>query len=504
MMGIKRHVNFFLHVILIVLFFNILYTQGYLQLEKKVKKYTLNNGLRVLLLERHNAPVVSFITWANVGAVNEVKGITGIAHLFEHMAFKGTPTVGTKDYENELKAMAEEDRTFDAWLSEYRNGALADSAKLQELEAAHKEAVEKARRFVQSNELGEAIQLAGGSDLNAGTGYDATVYYYSLPANKAELWMSLESDRFLNPVLREFFTEKQVVMEERRMRTESRPIGKLLEEFLAAAYKAHPYGEPVVGHMSDLITLERKEAENFFKTYYIPQNLVIAIVGDIKEKEIMKMVETYWARIPSGLECKPVDTKEPPQLGQKRIEVEDMSQPIILVGYHRPDTFDKDAAVFEAITDILGQGRTSRLYKSLVKEKKIAIYTGAISGLTFGRFPGLFLFYAFPAKDHTNAECEEAIYNEIERLKNELIMEEELIAVKTRAKVNFLKNLDSNIDLAFQLAAYEMIYSDYHEMFREVEKIEAITARDIQRVTKKYFNKRNRTVATIVAPEGER
>ncbi len=483
---------------------SLIYAQGYLELENKVVKHTLPNGIRVLILERHDAPVVSFVTWANVGAVNEVKGITGIAHLFEHMAFKGTPKVGTKDFKAELEAMAKEDETFDAWLAEKRKGPNADPEKLKKLEKTHKEAVDEARKYVESNEFDKAVELAGGVGLNAGTSYDQTVYFFSLPSNKIELWMSLESDRFLNPVLREFYTEKQVVMEERRLRTESQPIGKLIEEFLAAAYKAHPYGEPVVGHMSDLVTLTRGEAEEFFRTHYSPRNLVLAIVGDVNSKETIKMVDTYFSRIPGGKEREPVDTVEPPQLGQKRIEVEDKMQPIILVGYHRPNGLHKDAAVLDAITDVLGQGRTSRLYKSLVKEKKIAIAAGAIAGITLGKYPGLFIFFAVPAKDHTNEECEEAMYVEIERLKEEALLPEELEAVKTRAKANFLQGLDSNIGLARQLAAAETLHGDYREMFRKVEKIEAIASEDIQLVAKKYFKKRNRTVAMIVQPEEEK
>ena len=417
------------------------------------------------------------------------------------MAFKGTKTVATKDIDAELKAMAKEDETFKAWLAEYRKGSKADQEKLKELEEIHKKAVDDAREYVQSNELGEAIQLAGGTGLNAQTSFDWTRYYYNLPSNKIELWMSLESDRFLNPVLREFYTEKQVVMEERRLGVESQPIGKLIEEFVAAAYKAHPYNVYVIGHMSDLMTMRRDEAEKFFKTHYTPQNLVVAIVGDVNADEVIKMIEIYWGRLPRSPEREPVDTVEPPQLGQKRIEVEDKMQPIIVVGYHRPNGLHKDAAVLEAITDVIGQGRTSRLYKSLVKEKKIAIQSGAFSGFTGEKYPGLFFFYAVPSKGHTNEECEEAMYVEIEKIKSKLLTPEELTAVKTRAKVNFLRGLDSNSGLAQQLAYVETFYGDYREMFHRVEKIEAITAEDIQRVTKEYFKKRNRTVAMIVPPE---
>jgi len=496
-----KRISTLLTIILIFMMVPYLLSQGYLNLEQKVIRHTLPNGLRILLLERHAAPVISFVTWANVGAANEVTGMTGIAHLFEHMAFKGTKTIGTKNIEKEMEAMAKEDETFEAWLAEYRKGAMADSIKLAQLKADHQEAVDAAREFVVSNELGEVIEIEGGRGLNAGTGYDATLYFYNLPSNKLELWMSLESDRFLNPVLREFFTEKEVVMEERRMRTESNPTGKLIEEFIAAAYKAHPYGEPIVGHMSDLIPLRREEANRFFKTHYTPQNLVVAIVGDIQPAEVTDLADTYWGRIPRGSEREPVDTVEPPQLGQKRIEVEDQAQPLILIGYHRPDVYHKDSAVLDAITDIVGQGRTSRLYKNLVKEKKIALATGAISGWTMGKYPGLFLFYAFPAQGHAVEECEASMYEVIERLKNEPISEEELTAVKTRAKVNFLEGLDSNQGLAMQLAWAETFFNDYQELFHEVEKIEAITAEDIQRVMKTYFKKKNRTVGMSVSPE---
>lgn len=477
--------------------------QTYQDLENKVVKHTLDNGLRFLIVERHEAPVVSFVTYANVGAVNEVKGITGMAHLFEHMAFKGTDTVGTKDIETEIKAMAEEDALFERILAERMKPEGPDPAVLDQLEAELQQTVEKSKAFVISNHLGEIIKNEGGVGLNAGTAYDRTMYFYSLPSNKMELWFSLESDRFLNPVLREFFTEKDVVMEERRLRTESQPIGKLLEEFLALAFKAHPYGEPVVGHMSDLENMTREDAVAFFNKNYTPQNLVCAIVGDVKAEEIIRLAEKYWGRIPRGLERKPVVTVEPAQVGERRVEVEDESQPIFLMGFHRPDVKHPDAAVLDAITDILGRGRTSWLYKSLVKEKKLAIFTFAISNLTSGKYPTLFIFAAVPAQDKPLEDVEAAIYEQIDRLKKELVSPEELEAVKTRAKVDFLSGLRSNTGLAEQLARYETVYNDYRKLFHEVEAINAVTAEDIQRVAREYFTKKNRTVAVIVPPEEE-
>ena len=476
-----------------------LQAQGYLDLENQVVKHTLPNGLRLLILERHEAPVVSFVTYADVGAVNETEGITGISHVFEHMAFKGTRTVGTNNLEAELAAMAKEDETFYAWRDEFAKGALADGAKLGQLEEAHKAAIVAAKEYVVSNEFAQAIEMAGGTGMNARTSYDQTVYFYNLPSNKTELWMSLESDRFLNPVLREFYTEKQVIMEERRLTTENQPFGKLFEEFLAAAYKAHPYGEPLVGHMSDLKTISRQDAANYFREHYTPANLVVAIVGDVKAPEVIKMAEGYWGRLPKGPERRPVFTQEPPQLGQKRIEVEDAMQPILLMGYHRPSVYSKDSAVLEAISDVLGSGRTCRLYKSLVKEKKIAVAVLAFSGLT-EKYDNLYLFLAVPAQGHTTAECETAILEELDKIKKEPLTAEELVAVKTRAKAGFLQGLDSNSGLAQQLAAAEVRFRDYREMFRQVAKIEAIQPADIQRVAAEIFSKRNSTVAVIVPP----
>lgn len=475
--------------------------QGFQKFEKQVTRHTLKNGLRVLILKRSDVPTVSFVTWADVGSANEVKGITGLAHLFEHMAFKGTTTIGTKDFEAEKKSMAEEDRAFKAYFEEKLKGEAADSVKLKRLEENWRKAVEASRQYVISNQFGEIIQREGGTGLNATTNSDATIYFYNLPSNRIELWMSLESDRFLNPVLREFYTERDVVMEERRLRTESQPIGRLLEEFLAAAYKAHPYGEPVVGHMSDLQALNRDKAMNFFKTYYTPRDLVLAIVGDVDEKKTIQLVETYFNRIPAGPEPPPIVTVEPPQTGQRRVEVEDRSQPILLIGFHRPNEKHRDSAVLDVINDIIGQGRTSYLYKSLVKEKKIAIQTGAISSITMGKFPGLFIFYSIIAKGHSNEENEKAIWEQIERIKTTPVADEELEAVKTRAKVNFLRQLQSNSGLAFQLAWAETILGDYRDLFHIVDKINAVTKDDIMRVANEVFVKRNSTVGMIVPPE---
>jgi len=461
--------------------------------EKRMTEFTLDNGLKFLILERHEAPVVSFHIHADVGAVDEVKGITGMAHLFEHLAFKGTKTIGTKNYDAEAKAMARMDELFDAIKAERRK-AEPGQAHLEQLQKQFEAAQAEAQKHIENDEYWDVYQREGGTYFNAYTDQDYTCYIVSLPSNKIELWMSLESDRFANPVLREFYKEKNVVMEERRM-MENNPRGRLYEEFEAIAYLAHPYGESVLGHMSDLQTLTRREAEAFFKKYYSPSNLTIAIAGDVDPQKVRNLAEKYFDGIPSSPKPEPVETVEPPQRGERRVVIEDPAQPGIVIGYHQPGINHPDNAIFGAIAQIIGTGRTSRLHKSLVKDKKIAVNVSAWPGGS--KYPGLFTFSAMPAKDHTGEECEQAIYAEIEKLKTELVSPEELKKAKIRVRAGLIRELDSNFALAMELAFYDVITGDWRNLFRELDKIERVTAEDIQRVAKEYFTKKNRSVGII-------
>ena len=477
------------------------YAQSLERFEEKVTRFTLKNGLTFIVLERHEAPVVSFHTYADVGAVDEVKGITGMAHLFEHLAFKGSRNVGTKDYKAEEEAMTKMDALFLDIKKERRKEEQTDGKRLQELQKRLEEAQQEAASHLVPDEFEEALSRAGSTGLNASTSWDATRYTVSLPSNKVELWMSLESDRFLNPVLREFYKERNVVMEERRLRTENQPVGRLIEEFLGVAFKAHPYGEPVVGHMSDLETLTRAEAETFFRKYYSPSNLTLAIVGDVDASEVRKLAETYFGRIPGRPKPDPVETVEPLQLGERRVVVEDSAQPFVLVGYHKPNIKNRDNPVFDTITDLLGLGRTSRLYKSLVKESKVAVSASAFQSLPGNKYPGLFLFFVVPTRGHTGGECEGAIYTEIQKLKSDLVSVQELEKAKTRSRASLIRSLSSNRGLAAQLAFYEAVTGDWRNLFKQLEEIERVTAEDIQRVARKYFTRKNRTIGIIQTQE---
>ncbi len=335
--------------------------QGFAGLEKKVVEKTLSNGLRVIVLPHGSAPVVSMVTYADVGGVDENQNATGLAHIFEHMAFKGTKTIGTKDHAKEAAALKKEDEAFLALRAERLRRPAPDPVKLKRLEEALTKAQDEARQYVVPNEIGDIIERAGGQGLNAGTSFDQTVYMYSLPSNKLELWAALEADRFTNPVLREFYKEKDVIMEEKRM-GESQPTGRLIADFMPVAFQAHMYRSFIIGHMSDLEGITKEQAEAWFAKYYGARNLTAVVVGDVDPAQVIPMLERTLGTIPAGEKPGQVVTVEPPQRAEKRIIMEDPSQPILLIGYHKGDINDPDNAVHEAISDILGGGRSSRLY----------------------------------------------------------------------------------------------------------------------------------------------
>ncbi|MDE2847596.1 MAG: pitrilysin family protein [Gemmatimonadota bacterium] len=470
--------------------------------EQNVTEFTLDNGLTFIVVENHDAPVLTVLTYADVGSVDEVKGITGLAHVFEHMAFKGTTTIGAMDLDAEYAAMEKVDEIFDDLRSERHKGHLADPERLASLEQAFEDAKKAARELARSNAMDEAIDRAGGTGLNATTSRDATRYFYSLPSNKLELFFALESSRFLNPVLREFFIERDVVKEERRM-SESSPVGRLVEEMLSAAYKAHPYGEPTLGHMSDLDSMTRAEAMDFFRRYYGADNLTIIISGDADPAHVKELAHEYFDRLPAGPSIEPVETIEPPQQAERRVIMEDKSQPVILMGYHKVDINHEDDVVFNVLSDILGSGRTSRLYTKLVKDRKIAVNASSFTDFPGSKYPNMMVFFAFPSKDHTAADTEQAIEEEIERIRNEEVTEEELSRAKVRARVNLIRQLESNMGLALQMAYFHVLTGDWRNLFHSIDAINEVTAEDIKRVASQYLVPKNRTVASIVTMDDD-
>jgi predicted Zn-dependent peptidase len=466
-------------------------------IQSRVNTFTLSNGMKFIVLERHQAPVVSCYTYANVGSAQETKGITGLAHLFEHMAFKGSEHIGTKNFGEERLALDKVDQAFAGWSEERRKGSKADPDKLKKLEEAFKAAQEEAGKYVVPNEFGEATEKAGGQGLNASTSWDATDYFFSLPSNELELWFYLESERFLDPVFREFYKEKNVVMEERRLRVESDPIGKMIEELLSVAYKAHPYGEPTVGHMSDLQSITRADAETFMKKYYVPGNLISVLVGDVTLAKVKTLAETYFGRIPARPVPEPLRTVEPPQTGERRVTLRLNAQPFVVVCYHKPDINSPDNAVYDALSSLLSDGRSSRLYRGLVRDKQIAVESAGFPGFPGNKYPNLFIFYAVTAPGHTNQEIEKAFDEEIQRLKTEPVSKEELAGVQRRARANLLRGLESNAGMAHSLAFWQAMTGDWRELFKQPDKINAVKPEDIQRVAKALFTFDNRTVGAV-------
>ena len=295
--------------------------------------------------------------------------------------------------------------------------------------------------------------------------------------------------------MREFYKERSVVIEERRMRTDSNPIGRLLEQFLTAAFQAHPYHRPTVGWMSDLNTFSATDAQNFFDRYYIPSNMVVAVVGDVKASQAMPIIEKYFGRLPAKPQPDERTTTEPPQNSERRVTLKQTAQPFYLEGYHRPDYRSPDDAVYDAITDLMSNGRTSRLYRSLVRDKKIASFAAGFSGLPGTKYPHLFAFYAVPLPGHKPDEMGVAIHEEIEKLKTQDISDEELAMIKTRAKADLLRGLADNDGLAMQLAIYQARYGDWRELFHSVDRIDKVSKADIRRVANRIFVDTNRTVA---------
>lgn len=470
--------------------------------EAKTRVHKLKNGWTFIIVERPVAPVVSFETVADVGSAQEVPGMTGLAHMFEHMAFKGTPNLGTTDYAAEKKALDALEAAYQAYQAE-RLSPRPDAKKLETLLADFQAKQKRAAGYVGKGEFDDVITREGAVGLNASTGADSTNYFYSLPANKVELFAFLESERFFHPVLREFYEERDVVREERRMNWESRPIGRLLERFLTTAFHYHPYQQLGIGSPGDLEAISITDAERFFQTYYVPASMVTAIVGDVKADRLIPMLEKYFGRIPARPAPPPLRTVEPPQFAEKTVVLADSSQPIYLEGYHKPAHTHPDQPVYDAIDDILSNGRTSRLYRSLVRDRKLVVSIQSFSGWPGPKYPNLWAVLAFPAVGVDNKVVQTALHEQIDRLKREDVTDEELARFKARAKADLLRGLRSNDGLAEQLAEHQRLFGDWRELFRYIGRLDKVSKADIRRVANETFRANNRTVGMIVNKPGQ-
>lgn len=464
-------------------------------LEDRVVEHRLDNGLLLLVVERHNAPVVSAYITVGVGSVHETSETRGVAHLLEHMRFKGTKTIGTTDFSSEEPLLKEVWATG-AELDRLRLDPEANRERIVQLEARLAELQQQHKQYVVKDAFAQIYSENGGVGFNAFTSKDLTTYLISLPSNKLELWALVESDRMRNSVLREFYTERDVVREERRRSYDTDPSRRLYETLIANAFTMHPYRNPIIGWHSDIANLTLEETQAFMDKYYAPVNTVIALVGDVQADSAIELVERYFGRLPAGTPVPQVAAIEPPQAGEKRLVTQFDAEPRFAIAYHKPTMPHKDDYAFDLIDQILGQGRTSRLYKALVEEQKLAASV-SVFGAPGSRYPNLFVINASPRHPHTSVEVEAAVYRELDRLKTELVSDAELTRARNRLLTDQLRRLKKNRGLARILTSFQSLAGDWRYLTSYGEEISKLTAADLMDAANTYFTEQNRTVVFL-------
>ena len=481
--------------------------------EVPVEEFELANGMRFLLVRRPEQATVMGGWVAHVGSANERPGITGVAHFFEHMMFKGSRTIGTLDAARDQAILEEQEGLQDEIRAQYarqrerwRKGEIEDvfdpaarPPELVELERRFAVLVEEQRSLMVKDEFDKIYTEAGSSGMNATTNADSTLYWVTIPANKLELWFWMESERLLQPVFREFYSERDVVQEERRLRVESTPTGPFDEQLNAMFWTSHPYKWDTIGWMSDLKTLSMADARAFFDTFYAPNNITAALVGNFEVEDVKRLAERYFGRIPRGSRPVPdVVTLEERQLAEKRMNAECDCQPQVAIQFHSTPFEHRDDFVLEVVSGLLN-GQTGRLNKRLVLGDRIA--ASAQAAQQSMRYDGLFVVAAETRGDATPAVLEAALLDELERLANEPVPPEELQKVKNQTMAASFRNLQSPFFLLVQLLFYDG-FGNWRYLNTWSERTLAVTAEDVQRVAKRYFTKENRTVATYLRKAG--
>jgi predicted Zn-dependent peptidase len=479
-----------------------------------VVEKTLANGMRLLMVERHDEPTIAGGWVAHVGSSNEKLGMTGIAHLFEHMMFKGTTTIGTTDYKKDLDILAQQEVVRDEMRAEERKmramlrkgdieGDLLKpenwTPHYKELQKQFADLVDQERKVIVKNEFDVVFSREGASGVNAFTTEDMTAYFENVPANKLELWMWMESERIHHAVFREFYAERDVVFEERRMRTDSTPLGKFGEELNAMFWESCSYSWPVIGWPSDIPAISKKEADEFRATYYSPQNITLILVGDFKQADCEAMAKKYFETIPRGTNAIPdVVTLEVKQLAEKRMYAEADANPQVDIRWHTVPYGHKDSYALQVLSEILST-RTGRLYKNLVLGSGVA--TSVDAGQGSQKWAGYFEAEGEAKEGHKPEEVEQGIYDNIDKLKNEEVPAEELQKVKNNFAAAQYRRLSANYPILQQIIYYDG-EGDWREINAEGPKIQAVTAADVKRVANEYFAKENRTVAIYTRKPG--
>ncbi len=447
------------------------------------------------MVERHEAPVASFDTVVNVGSADDATGETGLAHLFEHLAFKGTESIGTRDWAAEKRALEAVEEAADRLEAERSKGPRADAGKLAGFDAEMKVAIDRAQSYVVPNQFLQIFQQNGGVDLGASATFDATEFRYSLPSNRLELWFLMESQRLLHPVMREFYRERAAVGEEYRGNVEGSAQNKLVRNLLATAFDVSPYRNPELGWPADLAGLRASRAKVFFDKYYVPGNITMTIVGDVNPADAKRLAERYF----SPLAARPVPplphAAEPPQSGPRTVEVYSQMQPFLMAAYKRPDMFDRDDPVFDVIHLILASGRSGLLTRQLVEEKHLASAAQFFTPFPRGRYPNLALFFVLPASGRSVAENERALTDLLAGLQTRKVDAEPLARARTQARAAVVRQLANNAGLAKNLALYQAGYGNWRKLFTSLDDLNKVTSDDVLRVARQYFVLTGRTLA---------
>lgn len=465
----------------------------------KVEEFTLDNGMKFLFLKRPDIPVFSAVILVKAGSVDEPRGKTGVAHVFEHMAFKGTTTVGTKNYKKE-KPLLEKIEKLGGKLTRLKRTPGADLKEIESLRIEFDELRSEHQEWMIDNEFDVIYQKNGANYLNAGTSQNQTAYMVSLPQNRLELWARMETDRLMNPVFRQFYNERDVIMEERRMGTDNNPSGHLWEEFAAAAYTAHPYGDPVIGWMDDIQGLTIEDARIFHGKYYVASNIVVAIVGDLLLRDVKQIAESYFGRLP----LRPLPDRsipqEPQQKAERVVRIERDAEPSIMLGWHIPNYPSPDNSTLQVMADILGKGRTSRLYKRLVLQDRLAIQLN-VNADTLNLYPGLFTIDVDLYPDVDPQKVIDTIMEEIHGLVTTPPSDFEIAKIKKSLVVDFINSLDANLWLAMQLAYFDYLLGDWQKMGNFMADIENVTSADVVSMVNTYFSDSGRTIGLLQPPK---
>jgi len=464
------------------------------KLGDQIKEIKLDNGAKLLLLQDDSAPIVHCITVANVGGVDEVPGITGISHFLEHLAFKGSTTIGTSDYEAEKLILDQEDAVFDKLLKAKNEGNLELVA---EYEAELERLGIESSKYVVNNEFSKIYTQNGGRNFNAGTSKDFTMYQISLPSNKLELWFAMEADRFTQPVFREFYKERQVILDERLMREVNSPQGRLMKEMMSTAYKVHPYKFTTIGEKEDIENITRQDVKDYFNKYYGAQNLTFVLYGDIDENQAKTFARKYISTIPAREKSSLITEKEPKQTEERRFTVDYEASPMVMISYHVPSAKHHDNEAIEALASIFGQNEISPLIKTMVYDKKLALYAYSFSGLPGSKYDNLFSIMFAPNSGVDVDECISEVDLIIAEFLRKGISDQELESYRKQSKKNYLSRLDTGIYLPLQIGITEYITGDYKDFFSTLDKIDSLKKKDIVDVASKYLIPTNRTIGIL-------